>query len=223
MADIGLYTLKVPFGKLIRGLLPLLRNVHPNAISLLVVPIGAVTAYCFWRAPDGWGWVLAGGLLLPLRMVVATIDGMVAVHFGKTSPEGELVNRMAPELADIMLLAGIVLARSDYHDLIVPVLAVAWATSFFGLIGLVARRPIQSVGPVGQTDRIAALGLFCIAELVRRGMGADVDLLKVFLWWTIVGGTLTCVLRCVRTMRAESAPLGAAVVGPPVTAASPQA
>ncbi len=199
--DIGLYTLKMPFRKLIATLVPLCRNIDPNVISLFIFPIGILTAFNYFVAGEIPSLYLVGILLIFIRCVVATLDGFVAVTFSKSTATGELVNRMVPELADCMLMGALVLSDSKYLQIGVFALILSWTVSFFGLIGLAAGRPIQSVGPVGQTDRLAALAIFSLLQYLSFKLHWDVDFMLAFLWWVVVGGILTVAMRCFRTLR----------------------
>lgn len=213
--DLGLYNLKYGARRLISGVLPLLRNVDPNAISWCLLPVGAATAAVYWLAAQGRAWACLVGIgLVFLRMFLGTLDGLVAVHYRKGTPRGEIVNRLAPELCDVMLVATLALARPEWRIPGIGALALAWLTSFSGLIGAVVGKPTQSVGPVGQTDRLAALQVCSLAAFLAASFGWRVDFLEIFLWWTILGGVLTVVLRLYRSLRAagaaEEAPSGAA-------------
>jgi len=199
--DLGLYNLKYPARKLLSGLLPMLRGVNPNAISWAMLPVGAAVAAAYAFAPGRPSLYLAGIGLVFLRMFLGTLDGLVAVHFGKGTPQGELVNRLAPELCDAMYLGAIALAKPEWHLLGVGALAVAWLTTFSGLLGATIGKPTQSVGPVGQTDRLAALQAFSLAAYLGHRLGWNVDFIGAFLAWTIAGGTLTVVLRLLRNFR----------------------
>jgi CDP-diacylglycerol--glycerol-3-phosphate 3-phosphatidyltransferase len=201
--DLGLYNLKHGVRRLIRGVLPVFANVEPNAISWSLLPVGAATAAVYWLGAQGRPWLyLAGAALIFLRMFLGTLDGLVAVHYGKGTPRGEIVNRLAPELCDVMLVTALALARPEWLLPGVGALAMAWLTTFSGLVGATAGAPTQSVGPVGQTDRLAALQLSSFAAFAAETFGYGVDFLWVFLWWTIAGGILTVVLRLHRTLRA---------------------
>jgi phosphatidylglycerophosphate synthase len=193
--DLGLYNLKYPARKLIGGALPALENVNPNAISWSLVPVGAATAACYYFAATGPAWLYLAGIgLIFLRMFLGTLDGLVAIHFQKGSPRGELVNRLAPELCDVMYMAALAVA----HPLPgIVALAVAWLTSFAGILGAVVGKPTQSVGPSGQTDRLAALQLLSLGAC----LWPRIDFMLVFLWWVIAGGCLTVALRLYRHFR----------------------
>lgn len=202
--DLGLYNAKYGFRKLLTAMLPALRNVSPNAISWSLVPVGLVTAAVYYLAATGGPvWLfLVGAALVLLRMVIGTLDGLVAVTFAKGSGRGEIVNRLAPELCDVVLLAALVAARPEQLLLGIAALSVAWLTTFAGVVGAVLGRPTQSVGPVGQTDRLAALILFSLAAGLAAPLGLEADLVVLFLAWTVLGGALTIVLRLARALEA---------------------
>jgi phosphatidylglycerophosphate synthase len=208
--DLGLYNLKYGARRLISGLLPLLEAVDPNAISWSLLPVGVATAAVYWLAAQGPAWLYLVGIgLIFLRMFLGTLDGLVAAHYRKESPRGEIVNRLAPELCDVMLVATLALARQEWRLPGIGALVLAWLTTFSGLIGAVAGKPTQSVGPVGQTDRLAALQVCSLAAFLSATLGFGLDFLKIFLWWTILGGLLTVVLRLYRSLRTAGATEGA--------------
>lgn len=220
--DLGLYNLKYGVRRLIRGVLPLFAAVDPNAISWSLLPVGAATAAVYWLGAQGRPWLyLVGAALIFVRMFLGTLDGLVAVHYGRGTPRGEIVNRLAPELCDVMLIVTLTLARPEWLLPGIGALALAWLTTFAGLVGPTAGAPTQSVGPVGQTDRLAALQLCSFAAFAAETFAFGVDFLKVFLWWTIAGGALTVVLRLHRTLRAAgaAAAAGTSATPPPGPAA----
>lgn len=204
---LGLYNLKYGVRRLIRGVLPLFAKVDPNAISWSLLPVGAATAAVYWLGAQGRPWLYPVGVaLIFLRMFLGTLDGLVAVHYGRGTPRGEIVNRLAPELCDVMLIAALTLARPEWRLPGIGALALAWLTTFAGLVGPTAGAATQSVGPVGQTDRLAALQLCSLAAFAAETLGSGIDFLRVFLWWTILGGVLTVLLRLHRTLRAAGTP-----------------
>lgn len=200
--DIGLYKMKYPFRKLIYFIVPRCRDVDPNLISWALMPIAVVMAWVYLVAPAIPDMYFLGIVLGFVRMVVATLDGLVAAEFNKSSEHGEIVNRVTPELADLMLIPAIVYSRPEYASIGVLAVAAAWATTFFGLLGQTVRRPVQSVGPAGQTDRLSALMLLSLFAGLAPRLGWSVDFMLVFLWWCVIGGAITCVNRYRRTVRA---------------------
>ncbi len=208
--DIGLYNLKYPARKLISGILPVLRDVEPNWISLALLPVGLAVAACYLVGPRGrpWLYLVAIGLIF-LRMFLGTLDGLVATHYGKATPQGEMVNRLAPELCDVMYMVTLALARPDWMVPGIFALALAWLITFAGLLGFVVGQLGQSVGPMGQTDRLAALQILSFLAFLSEHYGWGIDFLWIFLWWVAGGGVLTVWLRLARHFRGVRTASGA--------------
>jgi CDP-diacylglycerol--glycerol-3-phosphate 3-phosphatidyltransferase len=204
--DLGLYNLKYPARRLLTGLLPRFANTDPNHISWAMLPVGAGVAACVWFGAHGrpWLYLLAIALLF-LRMFLGTLDGLVATQFGRSSKSGEIVNRLAPELCDAAYLLALALARPEWTLPGALALAAAWLTTFAGLVGATAGLPTQSVGPAGQTDRLAAVQVALLLAWLADPRGWHFDPLGLFLWWVALGGTLTVVLRLVRHLRGARA------------------
>jgi CDP-diacylglycerol--glycerol-3-phosphate 3-phosphatidyltransferase len=186
--NIGLYNLKYPARKLIAALLPYLKSVNPNWVSLSLIPVGICTAWAYFS-----GYLLVGAALIVLRMFLGTLDGLLAEHFQKKSVLGEALNRLTPEICDIFLFSALAFQFPIWGLL---ALGTSWMTSFAGLIGLVVNRGIQSVGPTGQTDRLAALILFSLLSLLPL----DCNWLRIFLIWCTLGSVVTISLRLKRTL-----------------------
>ncbi len=194
--DIGLYKMKYPFRKLIMGVLPLVKDVNPNTVSWLLIPVGVAISGCYFFAAGGIPqlYLVAVGLTF-LRMFLGTLDGLMAEHFQKSSPQGEIINRLTPEVCDCLCLLALSLGKTEWFLAGILALGIAWLTSFAGLIGLVAKQPIQSVGPVGQTDRLVALIVFSVLEYFSLLFAWGIDFIKIFLYWAILGGMVTIFLR----------------------------
>jgi CDP-diacylglycerol--glycerol-3-phosphate 3-phosphatidyltransferase len=126
-------------------------------------------------------------------MVLTTLDGHIAENYGRKTRVGGYVNRVPAELGDVMILLG-VWTRADpvWGTLVI---AGAWLVNVFGVLGLAAGGSTQSVGPAGQTDRLA---LLIVASALTIVVPVD---------WTIVCQllvaliALTVVLRIRRTVR----------------------
>jgi len=205
--DFGLYNLKYPARKLIEGVLPQLADTDPNHISYAMIPVGVLIAATYFVGAQGQPWLyLLGILLMFVRMFLGTLDGLVATHYGKSSKRGEIINRLAPELCDVLYLLALALARPEWQLPGLLAVALAWLITFAGLVGATAGLPTQSVGPAGQTDRIALLQLMSLLAFLSGTLGWKVDFLGVFLWWVAIGGTVTVVLRLKRNLKAASQP-----------------
>lgn len=199
--DIGLYNMKYPIRKLISGVLPLMKNVNPNTVSWAMIPVGVGIAACYYFAAQGQSVLYLVAIALTfLRMYLGTLDGLMAEHYRKGTPQGEMINRLTPELCDVMYLVAITLSCFSHIFLGIVVMAVAWLTTFAGLIGLTAQKKIQSVGPVGQTDRLAALLIFTLLAYFSDKFQWGIDFIRIFLVWAIVGGILTIILRLKRNL-----------------------
>jgi CDP-diacylglycerol--glycerol-3-phosphate 3-phosphatidyltransferase len=193
---IGLYNLKYAVRRLIEGVLPHMENVDPNIVSWSMLPVGAAIAACyaFGSAGQTWLYLVAIGLT-GLRMYLGTLDGLMAERFEKQTPVGAIVNKVAPEFCDVMYLVVLALARPEWAVLGLGVVAVAWLTTFAGMVGLISGRPGQSIGPVGQTDRLAALMLLTLGAFCSDTYGWGIDFIWIFLMWSLFGGIVTVVLR----------------------------
>lgn len=194
--DLGLYTLKYPARRLLAGLLPALRHVDPNWISWAMLPVGAAVAAAYYLAAGGQsGLFLVGAALILTRMFLGTMDGLVATHYGKATLKGDLINRLMPELCDVMYMLALAVARPEWQAPAIGALAAAWLITFSGLLGATVGQPVQSVGPAGQTDRLVVLIILSVLAFAGERAGWGVDFMLLFLWWVIVGGAITVVLR----------------------------
>lgn len=192
--NIGLYLLKEPFRKTLKWIVPFCKNIHPNTISWSILPVGVFTGLLYIEARHYPELYLLCIALLFLRMILASLDGMLAQTFKKESPIGEILNRFVPEVCDILLIIALIYSQESFK-LGSLVLALAWLSSFTGLVGLVANKPIQSIGPLGQTDRLATLMLFSLLEYIAIKNAWTPNFIIFFLYWTIIGGFLTVVNR----------------------------
>jgi CDP-diacylglycerol--glycerol-3-phosphate 3-phosphatidyltransferase len=200
--DLGLYNLKYPVRRLIAGVLPRFARTDPDDISWSMIPVGVATAGALWLGAHGRAWAyLVAIALVFLRMFLGTLDGLVATQFGRSTKRGEIVNRLAPELCDAMLLATLAFARPEWLLPGALALLAAWLTTFAGLVGATAGLPTQSVGPAGQTDRLAALQLLLLLAFLGDRLGWRFDFPGAFLWWVAIGGAVTVVLRMGRHLR----------------------
>lgn len=197
--DIGLYQAKYPFRKLIGWLVPLCKHLNPNWISLALLPVGILMGWCCWQAlHDGQSvFFLYAAFLGFVRMILATLDGMVAIRYSKSTCVGDILNRITPELCDLLLYPVLVLAIQPPVALGLAVLAMSWAIGFFGSCGSPSGVPVQSVGPCGQTDRLFATMAACALQFFFP----SIQFFRLLLWWIVVGGLITLFLRTRRTFQ----------------------
>ena len=153
MPDLGLYQGKYALRRILDRI-PGIARFRPNAVSLASLIPSALAGISIAM---GW-WPLAI-LGIAGRMVLTTLDGHIAENYGKKTRIGGYVNRVPAELGDVLILLGL-WTRADpvWATLVI---AGAWLVNVFGVLGLVAGGSTQSVGPAGQTDRLAILLVTC--------------------------------------------------------------
>lgn len=185
--DLGLYQTKYMLRNVLRKI-PGVAYLSPNVLSLLAVVPGVLAAAYLFS-----GQWLSAILCIMARMILNTLDGLVAEEFNKKSHLGAYLNRLPGEFTDSL----IVLALLNYCSFlwILALLALTGWVQILGVLGLAAGGPTQSVGPCGQTDRLAIMMVGC----VLAWLGFNV-------WPTLVpllclGCGLTIILRIYRSIR----------------------
>lgn len=185
--DIGLYQTKYVLRNILNRI-PGVARLSPNAVSLSSLVPSALAAIAFY---EGWWSLVVVGILG--RMVLTTLDGLIAEGYGKKTRLGGYVNRVPAELGDVFLYIAMALRVDAPWGALV--LGLAWLVNVFGVLGLVAGGSTQSVGPAGQTDRLALIALAALLALV------------IPVNWTVVAELLvallllTIALRIQRTVR----------------------
>jgi CDP-diacylglycerol--glycerol-3-phosphate 3-phosphatidyltransferase len=148
-----------------------LERLDPNAVTLAILLPAALAGISLWQ---GW-WILAA-LGAAGRMVLATLDGYVAERFDRRTPLGAYLNRIVTEVADAIVLLGL-LGQADALWVALAI-ASAWIVNVAGVLGPVAGGSIQWTGPAGQADRLAIL------------LGASLVAIVWSIDWTILCGLL---------------------------------
>lgn len=185
--DLGLYQAKYSLRALLRKI-PGINRLSPNWLSCSTIIPGVATAYCLYQ-----GWWIGAIIAIASRMLLSTLDGLVAEEFNKTSPLGAYLNRLPGEITDLLIVLGL-FPHGQLTWIIALIILTSWVQTF-GLLGLAAGSKTQSVGPCGQTDRLAIIALSCIVgafgfpawQYVIPGM--------------CIGCGLTIVLRIFRSIR----------------------
>jgi len=152
--DLGLYQAKYSLRALLRKI-PGINQLSPNWLSCSTIIPGLATAYCLYQ-----GWWIGAIIAIASRMLLSTLDGLVAEEFDKKSPLGAYLNRLPGEITDLLIILGL-FPHSQLTWIIALIILTSWVQTF-GLLGLTAGSKTQSVGPCGQTDRLAIIALSCI-------------------------------------------------------------
>jgi len=169
-ADASLYEGKRVIRRVLAGV-PGLERLDPNAVTLAILVPALLAGISLWQ---GW-WILAA-LGAAGRMVLATLDGYVAERFERRTPLGAYLNRIVTEVADAIVLLGL-LGQADPLWVALAI-ASAWIVNVAGVLGPVAGGSIQWTGPAGQADRLAIL------------LGASLVAIVWPIDWTILCGLL---------------------------------
>jgi phosphatidylglycerophosphate synthase len=157
MPDVGLYQAKHGLRRVL-NVVPGLEHLSPNAVSVSSLVPSALAAYGVWQG-------LPGLVVLGIvgRMLLTTLDGLIAEGYGKKTRVGGYINRIVAEVGDVALyLALAMIVDAPWGAL---VLGLAWLVNVFGVLGLVSQGSIQSVGPAGQTDRVALVALYALITM----------------------------------------------------------
>jgi len=151
--------------------IPGLERLDPNVVTVAILFPALLAGVSLWQ---GW-WIIAA-LGAAGRMVLATLDGYVAERFERRTPLGAYLNRIVTEVADAIVLLGL-LGQADALWVALAI-ASAWIVNVAGVLGPVAGGSIQWTGPAGQADRLAIV------------LGASLVAIVWPIDWTILCGLL---------------------------------
>ena len=174
------------------ALIPGLDRLDPNVVTVAILIPAVVAGVSLWQ---GW-WILAA-IGAAGRMVLATLDGYIAERFERRTPLGAYLNRIVTEVADAIVLLGL-LGQADALWVTLAI-AAAWIVNVAGVLGPVAGGSIEWTGPAGQADRLAIV------------LGASLVAIVWPIDWTILCGLIVVlsvitatrrVSRSVRELRA---------------------
>ncbi len=185
--DIGLYQAKYWLRDILVKI-PGIQTLSPNALSLLATVPGVLAAYCLFT-----GCWLGAFLAIAGRMIINTLDGLIAEEFNKKSQLGAYLNRLPGEFTDILIVLAL-WPHAPFTWALALVVVTGWV-QIIGTLPLAAGGATQSVGPCGQTDRLAIIGIGSIIALF------GVDIWPVLVPILVIGCVLTLLLRIFRTIR----------------------
>lgn len=191
----SVYDLKPRFQALLR---PLVRTLVAKGVTANQVTIAAMLASVVTGAAL---WVFAGDrlslLLLPLvlflRMALNAIDGMIAREHDQKSRLGAILNEAGDVVSDAALYLALVPALAPFGAAgwpIVLFVVAAILTEFVGVLGPTIGGDRRYDGPMGKSDRAAAIGLLAFLIAVGVPGGGWIDwifgLLALLALWTAV-------------------------------------
>ena len=145
-------------------------GVSPNTVSVWGL-LCALAAGCAWALTGAGGaleralW-LGGAALVVLRIFANTLDGLVAVEYGKGSRAGMLYNEAPDRIADSALLIGAGYAHGGAPELGYLAACVALFVSYVRILGRLAGAESDYRGPMDKGGRMLTL----IAAAVYLGL-----------------------------------------------------
>jgi phosphatidylglycerophosphate synthase len=180
-------------------------GVSPNAISVFGL-FAALLAGGLWAltslmpGSERLLW-LVGIFLVLVRILANTLDGMVAVEWGRASPVGLLYNEAPDRLSDTALLIGAGYAQGGNVELGLAAACVALFVTYTRLLGRAAGAPSDFCGPLDKGGRMIVLmaaALYMALAPADWLPAGDWGAMAIALLVVIVGGAFTAARRLVR-------------------------
>ncbi len=185
----SVYRLKPRFQGLLSPLVDILatRRVTPNqlTISTALVMVAYGIALAIWPQSAGlWTGLVC---VMPLRMALNALDGLLAHRTGQTTPLGAMLNEVCDVVADLALYLPVAAVTGVSAPLAVVAAAGAAVSEHAGLSALAAGSSRRFDGPMGKSDRAVAYAV--IGVLIGSGVTSvwiecALALVCVLLFWT---------------------------------------
>lgn len=191
----SIYDLKPRFQALLRPLAAWLASAGftANQVTIAAAALSLVAALVVAALPGVREVLFIYPLVLFVRMALNAIDGMLAREHGQKSRLGAILNETGDVVSDAALYLALVPALAPYGAHAVPIVAFAFfavLTEYVGLLGPVVGSTRRYDGPMGKSDRAAAIGALSFALALGAPGGAWLDavmtLLAVLALWTAV-------------------------------------
>jgi CDP-diacylglycerol--glycerol-3-phosphate 3-phosphatidyltransferase len=189
--SLSIYQLKPQFQRLLHPLVSLLAaaRVTPNqmTVATAALMVGYGVALALWPAARGlWLGLVA---VMPLRMALNALDGLLAHHTGRKTALGAMLNELCDVVSDLALYLPVALLAGVAAPLAILCAVGAAVVEFAGLSALAAGSPRRFDGPMGKSDRAVAYGL--VGLLAGCGaapawIDATLGLVGVLLAWTLL-------------------------------------
>jgi len=186
-----IYGLKPMFQALLRPVAKALAEADLTANAVTVAALLLSIAQGAWIAFDPTSSLplLVLPLTLFIRIVLNTIDGLMAKEHDLASPEGAVLNELCDVIADAALYLPFAFIPGVSPVLVVLVVVAGIIAEMTGALGPLIGAPRRYDGPFGNSDRAFAFGL--LALLIGLGFTAG-------LWTSIYLAVL--LLLAVRTI-----------------------
>ena len=158
----SLYNLKPKFQVLLKPALPWLNNqgITPNHLTLTAIALSAAIGAAFASAADHPALYLSLPAGLLLRMALNALDGMLAREYNQKSQTGEVLNELGDVVSDLFIYAPLLLHHAEHSFLIILFLLLTVLTEFAGVLTNSITGERRYDGPLGKSDRAAAIGIY---------------------------------------------------------------
>jgi archaetidylinositol phosphate synthase len=160
----GLYVLKFPTRRILLPLARKLHRVHPDTISYAATAAALASAFCYPYAQNHRWLLIAAVILILLRMMMNTLDGVMAIERGNLSLKGEIVNALPDRYSDLFLLLGISFSPLCSTFLGVLAMASMFLVSYTGMLGKALGVNWQHHGPLGKVERLILIMIFSLMQ-----------------------------------------------------------
>jgi CDP-diacylglycerol--glycerol-3-phosphate 3-phosphatidyltransferase len=189
----GLYAAKPRFQRRLARLATWLaeRDVHPDVVTYAGLACAALggAALAIGLEYTLWLWVVP--VLAAARLTCNALDGMVATRSGLARPWGKVLNELCDRLADLAMLAPLLLVPEANLPSVCAMLLTTLLVSYLGVLSEAAGAGREYGGCMGKADRMLWLGL---ATAVSAATG-DLLALRVLPVFLLAGALLTLVQR----------------------------
>lgn len=168
----SLYDIKPAFQRRLQPLLDacIRHRISANALTAAALILSALAGLILWLT-DGASWAL---LLYPplllVRMALNALDGLVARQTGTSSRAGMVFNETADILADIAMYLPLMVVAALNPWLVLTAVGTGVLAELTGILRLARHGRRAYDGPLGKSDRAAAIGLLTV--LVVAGLSA---------------------------------------------------
>ena len=176
-----IYDLKPRFQNLLRPLVGRLAaaGATANQVTVAAALLSLAAAAAVAALAGSRTSLLIYPLLLFVRMALNAVDGMLAREHGQKSRLGAILNETGDVVSDAALYLALIPALAPYGAAAPPILAFAFLavlTEFVGVLGQTIGGGRRYDGPMGKSDRAAAVGVvaFLIAIGVPGGQWLDI-------------------------------------------------
>jgi len=191
----SVYDLKPRFQAVLRPAVGALARagVTANQVTVAAAVLSVVAAIALAILAGSRASLVIMPLVLFLRMALNAIDGMLAREHGQKSRLGAILNETGDVVSDAALYLALVPALASYGAGALPIVGFVFGavlTEFVGVLGPSVGSPRAYDGPMGKSDRAAAIGLLTAALAAGLPGGMWIDLVFAVLFaltlWTSV-------------------------------------